>query len=1115
MEDSIRQRFVEWINEIIKEENLPLDRADAQIEIILPGDSKIRFPDLIIWKERLKKPVCLVELKQPYWYPLDANLINDAQYKASAASPQVPFFATCNINELILWKTFEEEALSWEERRKGFYHLAKIRDLREIDYPEVENKIKEGLRKFLKDLVEIYTERKILPTIPIDEFFICSLRIIVDSLYFPITLEIKRQFSSNAKFRENLIEWFVSQGWNIPSTDEDFEKVARQFLYLLVNKIMFYNTLRKIKKVPILKLPNDIEDESQFKKELQRYFEIAKKETRDYETIFGFDFLEKIPIPQNVLPNLISFINNFSKYNFAKLGYRDLGHIFDRLIPDDERHKLGQYYTNPDVVDIINTFCIRNADDKIADFGCGAGTFLVRAYARIKYLNHTKTHKEILNQLLGDDISKFAAHLTMINLAARDLSEVENYPLVLCKDFFDIIPSAKAKLPKMGSETIETLSGKKMKVEIPIIFDAVVGNPPYTRQEELETYVEKYKDKLQSVLKCDWGKKVKLGKRAGIYAYFFLHGLAFLKNGGRFGYVTSNSWLDVDYGKYLQEFFLKNCKIIAIIESAVERWFPDADINTAITILEKCDSEEERNNNLVKFVKLKVKLSEIISERENDTKRFKLVEELVDKIENAKEMYEDDKIKIYVKKQSELWEEGYDKEEKNYKGSKWGKYLRAPEIFFKLLTSKKLTSFSKLLASFDSKLELGIGTGANQLLILPRKKISQLKLESIFLEEIFDSPRDSKSILIKNINKKIIFISKIDEELKKSETWKYLKLVTEQYKSEFKLLQNNRWFIFSPRKGNLAIPRILFERFISFYSPKEILMSKQFCICNLPDEIAKIICAILNSTISWLLIEIEGRKTLGQGSLNLELVDWKRLPIINLSQLSRQLRNRIKNSFEKICTRPLGNIFEELGATSPEELSLEKIKPDRRELDKIVMGEILGLTEEEQLEVYKAVIQLVKERIEKAKSVEKKKKPKSVEPETLAEVILREIEIKNLKKFPDDFVKDVECEIRKVPSGEAELGSDLKGFFVKIDNKKIICKSPEEAQWIYYSVLNGSFEIKIPKKKETLKEILKEYMSAYKKIEKEIHSKLESYIPDRKMREKVRTIIYQKLFKRL
>jgi len=160
------------------------------------------------------------------------------------------------------------------------------------------------------------------------------------------------------------------------------------------------------------------------------------------------------------------------------------------------------------------------------------------------------------------------------------------------------------------------------------------------------------------------------------------------------GQITSNSWLDVDYGKYLQEFFLKHYKIIAIIESKVERWFEDADVNTAITILEKCSDEEERNNNLVKFVQIKVPLRQLIPELLEDVSeeekwrekeiRWNAIEELVNLIEKVKETYEDDKIRIYVKRQIELLDEGLDEEGK-YVGAKWGKYIRVSSRFWKKL----------------------------------------------------------------------------------------------------------------------------------------------------------------------------------------------------------------------------------------------------------------------------------------------------------------------------------------------------------------------------------------------------------------------------------------------
>ena len=274
-------------------------------------------------------------------------------------------------------------------------------------------------------------------------------------------------------------------------------------------------------------------------------------------------------------------------------------------------------------------------------------------------------------------------------------------------------------------------------------------------------------------------------------------------------------------------------------------------------------------------------------------------------------------------------------------------------------------------------------------------------------------------------------------------------------------------------------------------------------------------CALLNSTLYMLFREggLYGRSTLGLGALKTEVMDIKQLPIIAPPKVNNKIINKIIQVFKFFSKRSIGTVFEEIGANSPEEVSFDKVKPDRRELDKIVMGEILGLTEEEQLEVYKSVIKLVKDRIERARNVEKRKKVDGADPEALAEGILREIDTSKLKKFPDDYLDDVEYEVKKVPEGEPKLGSDLKGFFVKVEDKRVNCSSSEEAQWIYYAILNDITSLKIPKNKKVMKDTVKEYSSNYKKIQNEVKIKLESYIPDRKLREKVKLLVDKKLFR--
>lgn len=115
-------------------------------------------------------------------------------------------------------------------------------------------------------------------------------------------------------------------------------------------------------------------------------------------------------------------------------------------------------------------------------------------------------------------------------------------------------------------------------------FDIVIGNPPYVRQEKIAPPLmpkEKvtnemkrlYKDKLENSIKAHFEGRLpkKLDKKSDLYVYFYFHGLALLNPKGTFCFITSNSWLDVGYGKNLQEFLLKNVHIKAIYDNSVKR----------------------------------------------------------------------------------------------------------------------------------------------------------------------------------------------------------------------------------------------------------------------------------------------------------------------------------------------------------------------------------------------------------------------------------------------------------------------------------------------------------------------------------------------------------------
>lgn len=113
-------------------------------------------------------------------------------------------------------------------------------------------------------------------------------------------------------------------------------------------------------------------------------------------------------------------------------------------------------------------------------------------------------------------------------------------------------------------------------------FDAVVGNPPYVRQEGLgedKPFLEFAHAPVYSGV-------------ADLYVYFYHQGLAMLRRGGRFGMITSNKFLRANYGKGLRSFLTRHT-IIDLIDFRDLPVFDDAIAYPLILIAEKTQPAED------------------------------------------------------------------------------------------------------------------------------------------------------------------------------------------------------------------------------------------------------------------------------------------------------------------------------------------------------------------------------------------------------------------------------------------------------------------------------------------------------------------------------------------
>ncbi len=232
-------------------------------------------------------------------------------------------------------------------------------------------------------------------------------------------------------------------------------------------------------------------------------------------------------------------------------------------------------------------------------------------------------------------------------------------------------------------------------------FDIIIGNPPYVRQEAITDPLGRlsageYKNALLEMVRLDFPDyfaksrahidQFKQGRkpngRSDLYTYFYIRSLRLLNPRGVHVFICSNAWLDVGYGAWLQEFFLRQAPLHLVIDNHARRSFARADVNTIITVA--AAPQRVPADHVVRFVAFKQPFEEVV-----------LSEHLLE-ITSATELRKTDAFRVFPITAGELLAEGSDDSSDNssnngeYVGNKWGgKYLRAPDIFFTILEKGK------------------------------------------------------------------------------------------------------------------------------------------------------------------------------------------------------------------------------------------------------------------------------------------------------------------------------------------------------------------------------------------------------------------------------------------
>ena len=276
---------------------------------------------------------------------------------------------------------------------------------------------------------------------------------------------------------------------------------------------------------------------------------------------------------------------------------------------------------------------------KLADICCGSGTFLISIYdflfekLTLGLVAAGANDTEIINQvfdgsyqltlkakhqiltsnIFGVDINPYAVEVSKFSLLLKLLEgetsgSIENY---LAKYKQKVLPSLDDNI-KCGNSLVDDLYFQfhpeaiendelhfKLKpfnwgeefnfLEQRKGFDAIVGNPPYVRIQNIVKFsaeeIKFYQSDVSgyTVAKADTFDK---------YYLFIQRAISLLNENGVLGYIIPHKFFIVKSGKALRALITSSSSILKIIHFGVTQVFPNRSTYTAILILDKKKREQ-------------------------------------------------------------------------------------------------------------------------------------------------------------------------------------------------------------------------------------------------------------------------------------------------------------------------------------------------------------------------------------------------------------------------------------------------------------------------------------------------------------------------------------------
>ena len=950
-------QLISWIKSAIDRKTTIFQDATNDTGVKMKS-GRTKFPDILLFIDKTSGVIFNGwELKFPDTAVDDTVMLENALEKAHKLHSDS--FVTWNGDEAIIWHINDEEyTLDGLSKLKVYPKVSTINSREDLADPvkfaQHEPLLKERTEEILHDLDSLYRNGALKPALDISKNIISAVREASTIIIPQFQEAIIQEKGSNRAFRDEFNKWKIYESSTLKILESSSRKkeyvipeqvLAKFTFYNLIGKTIFYLTLCE-------NLSGELEpitfDENESSKDLlNSYFDKVKK--IDYQAIFRPYFTDSIEYSVLVDKAIYALLEVLTAFDFKVLPTEVIGHILENLVPDDEKQKFGQYFTNGVLANLVAFPIVKTNKDVLFDPTCGTGTFLNSFYKILQALG-TKEHGELLKQIWGNDVSHFPAILSVINLYKQDVVTTDNFPRVTRNDFFNLEVGEKVVFPDSYDHN------KHIDVPIPT-FDGIASNFPFVQQEDIPNekpsayFREQFQSEQQAFLKDN---TFKINERSDYFTYCIYNADRFLKPDGCLSAITSNAWLGKEYGFQFKKFLLDNFHIRYVVKSNAEHWFKDSQVSTIYFVLDKIQSEEP-----TKFVTLNRKLNELFV-TDSISEQIQQIEEFYSDIDNCSDPHND------------LWEKDnfFDDLFKRKDGSlsvcmaskecllgsldnktNWGQFFLSTNLF---------GSFENCLIQYHPsivKVFRGERTGWNPMFVIKEENVKASHIDEKYLVPYVKSSSELQQIEFDDNYKFKAFVCQDEEKAIDKGTKSWIdKFVSALNKNSSQTIREacagHRpfWYSLNPKRAHIITAINPYERFFFTFAKEPFVIDQRLIAMQVQDGYdVELIAALLNSVITFLILEMRGTsRNLGALDLNADFL--KQLKMLNPNLLNKEKVDAIISAFRPIKNRSINSVIEEV------------VRTDRRKFDTEILR-CFGLDEKLLDNLYNILIGVVNDRI--------------------------------------------------------------------------------------------------------------------------------------------------------